>query len=115
MDHPIALDHPYAKMMPQAGCCIVTCGDKQKQGMTGFLVEDCAAALQNMLFAAHGLGLGAVWCALYPLSPCVKTIRELLHLPSNILSVGMIALGQKDEERSTEERYDPRKVHFEKW
>jgi nitroreductase len=111
----IALDHPYAKMMPQAGCCIVACGDKQEQGTTGFLVEDCSAAIQNMLLAAHGLGLGAVWCGLYPLSPRMKTIRALLQLPAHILPIGMIALGYKNEERSTGERYDPGKVHFEKW
>jgi nitroreductase len=111
----IALDHPYAKMMPQAGCSIVTCGDKEKQGLTGFLIEDCSAAIQNMLLAAHGLGLGAVWCGLYPLSPRMKKIRELLYLPANILPIGMIALGKKGEERSTGERYDPLKIHFEKW
>ncbi len=111
----IALDHPYAKMMPQAGCCIVACGDKQRQGMTGFLIEDCSAALQNMLLAAHGLGLGAVWCGLYPLAPRMKAMRELLHLPATLLPVGMIALGHKAEERSTGERYDPAKIHFEKW
>jgi nitroreductase len=111
----IAQDHPYAKMMPQAGCCVVVCGDKTKQGMTGFLIEDCSAALQNMLLAAHGLGLGAVWCGLYPLTQRTKVVQRLLHLPPNIMPVGMFALGHKAEERTTEERFDPDKVHFEKW
>jgi nitroreductase len=111
----IADDHPYAKMLPQAGCCIVVCGDKEKQGMTGFLVEDCAAALQNMLLAAHGLGLGAVWSGLYPAAQRTKLITRLLGLPPNLLPIGMMALGRKAEERQTEERYDPAKVHFEKW
>jgi nitroreductase len=52
----------YAKMLPQADLCIIVCGDKNKQSMTGFLVEDCSAAIQNILLAAHGIGLGAVWC-----------------------------------------------------
>ena len=43
----IAADHPYAKMMPQAGCCIVACGDKERQGRVGFLIEDCSASSQT--------------------------------------------------------------------
>ncbi len=111
----IAQDHPYAKMLPQAGCCIIVCGDQEKQKQIGFLVEDCSAAIQNMLLAAHGLGLGAVWCGLYPLSQRTKTVHRLLRLPSRTVPVGMIALGHKAEERSTLERYDPAKVHSEKW
>src|SRR5690554_4415591 len=56
--------HKYAKMLPNAGCGIVVCGDTSKQEEIGFLVEDCSASIQNMLLAAHGLGLGAVWCGL---------------------------------------------------
>lgn len=52
--------HPYAKMLPQAEVCIIVGGDKDKQKMTGFLIEDCSAAIQNILLAAHGIGLGAV-------------------------------------------------------
>lgn len=111
----IAQSHPYAKMMPEAGCCIVACGDREKQSKLGFLVEDCSAALQNMLLAAHGLGLGAVWCGLYPIAARAKPIARLIQAPPGVVLVGMIALGHKAEERTTEERYDPVKVHFEKW
>ena len=111
----IASDHPFAKMLPQAGCCIVVCGDQEKQNLTGFLVEDCSAALQNMLLAAHGLGLGAVWCGLYPAAQRSEMISRLFQLPPNILPVGLMALGHQAEERQVEERFDPAKIHFERW
>jgi nitroreductase len=110
-----AEEHPFAKMMPQAGCCIVVCGDDQKQTRLGFLIEDCSAALQNILLAAHGLGLGAVWCGLYPDEPRMAAISRLLGLPAHLHPVGMLALGHKAEDPQTGERFDPAKVHFEKW
>ena len=107
--------HPYAKMLPQAGCCIIVCGDKEKQGMIGFLIEDCSAAIQNMLLAAHGAGLGAVWCSLYPVPKLTKAISRLLELPRTVMPVGMVAVGRKNEQREAPDRFDYTKVHFEKW
>lgn len=107
--------HPYGKMLPNAGCCVAVCGDTEKQELTGFLVEDCAAALQNMLLAAHGLGLGAVWCGIYPVQELMKGITEVLNLPSNIIPVAIMPLGHKDQERTAKDRYDESKVHYNKW
>jgi nitroreductase len=111
----ISKSHPYAKMLPQAGCGIIVCGDKEKQGMTGLLVEDCSAAIQNMLLAAHGLGLGAVWCGLYPVPQLTKPVIELVNLPSTIIPVGMVVIGHKAEEKESIDRYDDSKVHIEQW
>jgi nitroreductase len=106
---------PYTKMLPQADCCIIVCGDNLKERKTGFLVEDCSAALENMLLAAHGLGLGAVWCGIYPLPEVTKAISEYFSLPDNIIPIGLISIGHKGEDRTTEERFQPDLVHFEKW
>jgi nitroreductase len=106
---------PYTKMLPQADCAIIVCGDKLKEKKTGFLVEDCSAALENMLLAAHGLDLGAVWCGIYPLPKITKAISEYLSLPDSIIPIGLISIGHKVEDRITEERFQPNLVHFEKW
>jgi len=107
--------HPYAKMLPQAGCGIIVCGDKNKEGMTGFLIADCSAVIQNMLLAAHGLGLGAVWCGLYPVPQLTKSIATFINLPSEIVPVGMVVIGHKAEEKEGINRYDDSKVHIEQW
>lgn len=112
----IADVHPFAKMMPGADCCIVVCGDQTLQKAIGLLVEDCSAAIENMLLAAHGLGLGAVWCGLYSGRDerHVKFAR-MLGLPKGILTVGMIALGHPAETKPATDRFDRSKVHYEKW
>lgn len=107
--------HPYAKMLPQAGSCIVVCGDRKKQPRDGFLAEDSSASIQNMLLASHGIGLGAVWCGLYPVEELMKPMVEILNLPDNIIPIGIVVVGVKDEEKDSIDRYDESKIHFDKW
>lgn len=111
----IAELHTYAKMLPQADVCIIVCGDKNKQSMTGFIIEDCSAAIQNILLAAHGIGLGAVWCGLYPVTHLTKGIKKICSLPSNIIPIGMVVLGHKGEERKQVDKYNAEKIHYEEW
>lgn len=111
----IANFHPYGKMLPQARCGIVVCGDNEQQKNTGFLIADCAAALQNILLAAHGIGLGAVWCGLYPKQGLMAPMSDLLGLPPAIIPVGIIAVGHGDEQKEPRDRYDKTKVHLDFW
>lgn len=112
MHEKIARAHQYAKMLPKAGCCVVVCGDQTLEERPESLYVDCAAALENMLLAAHGLGLGAVWCGLGSMG---NQMNELLHLPSHITPVGMMVVGNTASVRETDERYDESKIHQEGW
>lgn len=103
------------KFISESYCCIVVCGDKNTQGMYDFILEDCSAAVQNMLLAAHGLGIGAVWCGLMKGTNALKFIIELFELPTKIIPVAMIAFGYPDENKESFERFDVSKVHYEKW
>lgn len=111
----IAAFHKYAKMLPKAGCGIVVCGDRTKQSEMGFLVEDCSASIQNMLLAAHGLGLGAVWCGLYSVDKLTGFMAKVLELPEHIIPIGMVVVGVKDGDKVTVDRYDESKIHINRW
>ena len=77
-------------------------------------VQSVAAAIQNMLLAAHALGLGACWfCA--PLF-CSDVVRSVLKLPGDLEPQALIALGFPAEEP----RPPPRKplsevMRWERW
>src|SRR5512142_911151 len=45
--------HPYAVMLRQAPAAIVVCGDPTLEKYHGYWVQDCAAATENLLLAAH--------------------------------------------------------------
>lgn len=58
-------------------------------------VQSVAAAIQNMLLAAHAEGLGACWfCA--PLF-CPETVKEVLEAPKDIEPQALITLGYPAE------------------
>mgnify|MGYP001050672531 CR=1 FL=1 len=111
----IADIHPYGKMLPQAGCGIIVCGNQNKQELMGFLVEDCAASIENMLIAVNSLGLGAVWCGIYPVENLVKSFEKTFDIPKHIIPIGIIALGHPAEEKEAADRYDEEKIHYDKW
>jgi len=107
--------HKYSKMLSTANLAIVVCGNTTKADDRGFWVQDCAAATQNILLAAHSMGLGGVWCGVYPNEEIYPQMQELLELPKEIIPVSLIAIGYPDEEKPPSERYDENKIHYEKW
>ena len=107
--------HPYADMVREAPLAILVCGDLQRDGFGGYWVQDCSAATENLLIAAHAHSLGAVWLGVYPRDERVKALRDLLSIPEDITPFAVIALGYPAEELSKEDRFDPSKVHRNHW
>ena len=68
--------HPYAKMAAEAPISIVVCCDTSKKPREGFWMQDLSAASQNILLAANSLGLGSVWCGIYPNEERTKILDE---------------------------------------
>jgi len=107
--------HPYARMLKKASCAIVVCGDPKSEICKGYWVQDCSAATQNILLAAHSLGLGAVWLGVYPREQRAKDVRKLLGIPSTIIPFCIVSVGHPAKKTKPAMRYNPRKVHYEKW
>lgn len=64
---------PKGKMLAQAPLGIMVCADTTDLKHQDYWVQDCAAATQNLLLAAHASGLGAVWLGVYPRGPCPES------------------------------------------
>jgi len=107
--------HPYAQMLKEAPLAIVVCGDERLEKHTGYWVQDCAAAVQNILVAATGLGLGSVWLGVHPREDRVRAVRSLLGVPAHVTPLAIVALGYGAEEKGPSERYNDERVHREKW
>lgn len=107
--------HPYAQMLASANCALVVCADITREAPSGYWPGDCGAATQNILLAATELGLGSVWLGVYPNEKRMNDIAALLELPKNVLPFNIIALGYPNETKEDVERFDPAKVHYEKW
>jgi len=107
--------HPSAQMLTNADKAILVCGDLDLEKFKGYWMIDCAAATQNILLAAHNLGLGACWLGLYPREGRVAGMRKLLHLPKHIIPFSLISLGYPAEIKPREERYNAKRIHHNSW
>lgn len=105
----------YAGMAAKAPVGILVCGDLSLEKYQGFWVQDCSAAVQNLLLAAHGEGLGAVWTGIYPLEDRVRGFRELFHLPKHVVPLAFIPIGQPAHQPKSASRYIQERIHKEQW
>jgi nitroreductase len=107
--------HPYAEMLKEASLAILVCGDVHLEKYRDHWVQDCSAATQNILLAAHAQGLGAVWVGIYPAEERVTRIRKLLGLPSHVVPLCLVPIGYPGEQIPRAERYDASRVHQNRW
>ncbi len=107
--------HPYAQMCRTAALAIVVCGDLGREKHAGMWAQDCAAAVENLLLAAAGIGLGTCWCGVHPHGEREQPFRELCALPETIVPFALIAVGVPDETKGPADYYDPERVHQETW
>ena len=111
----LAATNPNARMLEQAPLTIVVCGDMQKalEGEGRQLwIQDCSAATENILLAAHALGLGAVWTALYPRDDRAKGAIEALKLPDHIVPLCAIIIGYPAESPTPKDKWKPENVSY---
>jgi nitroreductase len=87
----IAAAPPYARTLGDAALVIVVCGDPS---ISDWWLQDCTLATENILIAAAGLGLGAVFLGCHGRVLCI---------------------GHPAEEKEPRTQYDPAQIHRNKW
>jgi nitroreductase len=107
---------PFGKMVGSAALGIVVCGDLEAahDKQLSYLLQDCSAAIENLLLCAHVLGLGACWLGVHPREQRVKALHEILRLQVSVIPVACIAIGYAAETKEPRTRFNPDYVRFEK-
>jgi nitroreductase len=105
------------EMVLQAGTVIAVCGDLDAahDRQLSYLLQDCAAAIENLLLCAHLSGLGACWLGVHPREKRIETLRGALGLPDTVIPVACIAIGYPGETKEPRTRYDAGHVSWERW
>jgi nitroreductase len=75
-------------------------------------VQDCSAATENILIAAAGMGLGAVWIGVYPYPSKIKPVAETLGIPEHVTPLSMVYVGHPAEVKDPRTQYDQHKVYW---
>ena len=95
--------------LKQAPVLIAVIGDPKKTGVDMFQEDGsigyqlaCAAAIQNMLLAAHALGLGRLWFTFFD----KKELRKILDIADDKTPVSLVCLGKAKKEPAATPRKD---------
>jgi nitroreductase len=107
--------HPYASMVPEAGLAILVCADTSLESIEGYWAINCAAATENILLQAQQMGLGAVWLGVYPRKERIDGLRKLCAVPEPVVPFALIPVGHPDEHKPPAERYDPARIHLNRY
>ena len=109
--------HDYSKMFKTATVGIVVCAnmDRTISNFEEFWVQDCSASTENILLATESLGLGAVWLGIYPIEERCQKIVDYFNLPPNIVPFAVIALGHPASNEESKDKWDEKKLHWNKW
>lgn len=110
----------YAKMLAQAPVAIVVCAETRLILRDGAEVEnmfwehDASAAAENLLLAAHALGLGAVWTAAAdPERSAI--VREALGITGTVMPLCVVPIGHPAESPAPKDKWKPEKIHYNRW
>lgn len=111
----LAGTNPYAKMLKKAPLAIVVCGNTDKMiegGGRDFWIQDASAATENLLLAAHAMGLGAVWTGAYPSEERCISISKVLSLSDNLVPLNMIVVGYPAEQPQPKQKFKEENVSY---
>jgi nitroreductase len=108
---------PHGQMLREAGAGIVVCGDlaQAHDEQESYMLQDCSAAIENILLAASKLGLGAVWLGVHPRAERIAHIREVFALSAPTVPVSVLSLGWPAQTPAARTRYTEKAVHWEQW
>ena len=109
---------PYSRCSNHPAVAFIPCGDLSKaiEGeMANFWINDVSAATENLLLAAHAMGLGAVWTGLHPDMTRVKMVQDLMGLPEHIIPLCVVPVGVPAEQPEIKDKYKPENIHYNAW
>ena len=111
----LAASNPRAGMLKSAPLAVVVCGDMDKalQGKgQAYWIQDCSAATENILLAAHSMGLGAVWTGVYPMEDRIKPLSKMLKLPETVIPLCTIVIGYPAEQPTPKDKWKPENISY---
>lgn len=113
----IAREFPNASMTSGASLAVIVCGDMslamdKDTPSRGNWTLDCSAATENFLLAAHALGLGAVWCGIYPAQERMDKMSQMLELQNDKVPFAVVPVGYPAADNAPKDKWNADKVSW---
>lgn len=113
----IGAEMPNTRCQNKPACAFVPCGDLTKalDGLPGFWINDVSAATENLLLAAHAMGLGAVWTGVHPDAARVAQLQTILGLPEHIVPLCVVPVGVPAETPAVKDKFNQDNIRYNRW
>lgn len=101
-----------------APAAIVVCGNMKlafKGPSQEMWVQDCSAAIENILIAATSMGLGSVWIGIYPLESNIRPLKKILNIPEYVTPLGIVYVGYPAEEKEARTRFNEKRIYWQEY
>jgi nitroreductase len=102
-------------MLLEAPLAILVCSDRELEMKRASWLQDCSAATENILLAAHAKELGAVWLGIFPDAARVAGMKNLIGLPEQVRPVALVAIGYPVSQPEPVDRFKSERVHRNGW
>ncbi len=118
---PILLERIHDKFVfarynaPAAIAVLANLGIANNSAAKRYWIQDCSAAIENMLIAAPGLSLGTVWIGIHPWPSMEQAVRAILDIPEEVIPLGLVYAGYPGEEKAPRTNYDSYRVHWQRY
>jgi nitroreductase len=112
----LSKENMHGRMLDKAGFAIAVCFDDSEKPYPQLVIDDCAAATQNILLAAHEFGYGAVWLGIHHDEKKLESTRRILKIPGNVTVMSIVAVGTvKTMPPFKRGNYPPERTHINTW
>lgn len=106
-----------ATMTMEAPLAIVVCGNLNKASVSSggcreYWTQDCSAATENILLAAHAMGLGTLWTGNYPSEERREKVAQILQLPKGVIPFNTIFIGYPESNCEVKDHWDPSNISY---
>ncbi len=108
----ISKNIPHSLMLKEAPLAIVVCYEVVDEYQKLYWVQDASASTENILLSANALGIGSVWCSVYPREEKINYIKNRCNLPDEIMPLCVVGLGYPDEDKEYQSRFDTSKIIY---
>ncbi|NSW51260.1 MAG: nitroreductase family protein [Anaerolineae bacterium] len=77
-----------------------------------FWEQDLSAAVENILIAAAGFGLGSVWLGTHPKVDTILKVQRILKIPQQVVPLAILYVGYPETMPEPNTKYNPARVHW---
>lgn len=111
----LSLLGPYSHFAEKAPLHIVVCENTERAWPNSNWQGNLGASCQNILLQVEEEGLGACWVGVWPYPERMAHVKAALDIPDTVIPYALISIGYKEYEKRFDDRFDPSKLHYEKY